>query len=151
MNFATQFRLWRKTRQPYPNHCYGSDPNRNFNSSWMTIGASDNPCADTYAGPRPFSEPETRALATFITSALGNRVNAYISLHSYGQYVLFPHGHTTDKAPDFADLNMIGNRIGQAIRKRFGTVFTVGPPPIVLCKCQRIVQKEFNGLMVLCF
>lgn len=99
----------------------------------MVIGSSNNPCSETYAGPRPFSEPETRALAAFITS-LGDRVKAYISLHAYGQFVLFPHGHTAENAPNFEVLNQVGNRTGQAISKRFGTAFTVGPPAVILCK-----------------
>lgn len=104
-----KYRLWRKTRQPHSTLCFGADPNRNFDSSWMTNGTSRNPCGETYGGPRAFSEPETRALSKFITS-LGDRVKAYLSLHSYGQYVLFPHGHTKDKAPDF-DILVSGSGI----------------------------------------
>lgn len=104
-----QYRLWRKTRQPYAQLCFGTDPNRNFNSSWMTNGTSRNPCSDVFGGPRPFSEPETVALAKLITT-LGSRVKAYLSLHSYGQYVLFPYGHTKDKAPHFDILVSTLNR-----------------------------------------
>lgn len=83
----------------------------------MLIGAHDNPCSDLYAGPRPFSEPETAALARLITS-LGTRVKAYLSLHSYGQYVLFPYGHTTQNAPDFEVLSQVGLRTSRALRHR---------------------------------
>lgn len=128
-----QFRLWRKTRQPHSTLCYGADPNRNFNATWMLIGASNNPCSGTFAGPRPFSEPETRALATFIES-LGDRVKVYLSLHSYSQLVLFPHGHSTENAPDFDALSLIGLRTASAIKERFGTEYNVGAPPVILCK-----------------
>lgn len=97
----------------------------------MIIGASQNPCAETYAGPRAFSEPETLALAKFL---LQWNAKAYLSLHSYGQFVLFPYGHTTKNAPDFEILSQIGLRTGRAIRQRYGTEFVVGPPPVVLCE-----------------
>lgn len=97
----------------------------------MLIGASPNPCDETYAGPRAFSEPETTALAKFI---LKWGAKAYLSLHSYGQYILFPHGHTTKNPPDFEVLSQVGLRTGRAIRQRYGTEFTVGPPPVVLCE-----------------
>lgn len=111
---SIKFRLWRKTRQPHSTLCFGADPNRNFDSSWMTNGTSRNPCGETYGGPQAFSEPETRSLSRFITS-LGARVKAYLSLHSYGQYVLFPHGHTKDKAPDF-DVLVSGSVILRQLR-----------------------------------
>lgn len=46
--------------------CYGIDPNRNYDAQWMNEGASSSPCNDFYAGPKPFSEPETKALAKFL-------------------------------------------------------------------------------------
>lgn len=49
--------------------CEGVDPNRNFNIHWgeeKVAGASLDPCHDTYAGPRAFSEPETKAISDYI-------------------------------------------------------------------------------------
>ncbi|KAK2155060.1 hypothetical protein LSH36_250g02024 [Paralvinella palmiformis] len=58
-----QDRMWRKTRNPHDednsNPCVGADPNRNFDFMWMYVGASDNPCDSTFAGPYAHSEPET--------------------------------------------------------------------------------------------
>lgn len=83
----TTDRMWRKTRQPTSSLCFGTDPNRNFDYLWFTGGASNNPCSETYAGPNAFSEPETRALSTYYDSMHKN-VSAYISFHSYGQYLM---------------------------------------------------------------
>lgn len=47
-------------------------------------GASQNPCSETYAGPEPFSEPETAALRDFL-APIGRQINVYLSFHSYGQ------------------------------------------------------------------
>lgn len=58
-------------------------------------GASSNPCSETFAGPEPFSEPETVALYEFL-EPLASRINMYLSFHSQGQYILFPYGHTYD-------------------------------------------------------
>jgi hypothetical protein len=55
----------------------GVDLNRNFNSGWRRQGRSGDP---EYAGPRPFSEPETR-LAARIVHAL--EPAATIWFHQY--------------------------------------------------------------------
>ena len=45
----TSKRLWRKTRTPNQGSaCVGTDPNRNWKPGWGTVGASKNPCANTY-------------------------------------------------------------------------------------------------------
>jgi len=125
----TNNRLWRKTRQPHSFLCYGADPNRNFNSSWNSIGSSSNPCAQIYAGPHAFSEPETLALSKFIAKS-GAKV--YLSLHSYGQYVLYPRGHTSDRIPNYDTVREIGIKTAEAFERRYGNKFTVGAPPEVL-------------------
>lgn len=66
-------------------------------------GASQNPCSETYAGPEPFSEPETRALSDFI-GALDHEIDIYLAFHSYGHYILFPYGHTIEPAENVDDL-----------------------------------------------
>lgn len=52
-------------------------------------GASHDPCSDTFAGPKGFSEPETLALSEFISTF--DNVKLFLSLHSYGQLLLFPY------------------------------------------------------------
>lgn len=92
-------RNWRKTRSPVSLICNGVDPNRNFAHNWLIKdetgdeGASRAPCSDTYAGPNPFSEPETIALENYL---LRNRekFDVYLSFHSYAHQILFPFGHT---------------------------------------------------------
>lgn len=89
---GTVARMWRKTRQPYGT-CYGADPNRNFGFHWNEEGASSNPCADTYAGPTAFSEPETIVVRDLMHS-LADRGVMYLTIHSYGNYLLYPWGWT---------------------------------------------------------
>lgn len=94
---GTLARMWRKTRQPYEylgQTCYGADPNRNFDFHWNEEGASSNPCSDTYAGPYAFSEPEAVVVRDLMHS-LSDRGIMYLTIHSYGNYLLYPWGWTS--------------------------------------------------------
>ncbi|XP_075983745.1 carboxypeptidase B-like [Anticarsia gemmatalis] len=89
----TNERLWRKTRSINPLNatCIGVDANRNFDASFNTVGVSSNPCAITYPGITPFSEPETGYIRDIMAEYL-NRIQIYMNIHSYGNYVLFGFG-----------------------------------------------------------
>lgn len=74
--------------------------NRNFPFNWMiNNGASDNPCSSSFAGPAPFSEPEVLALSNFVNEH-ASEIQIYISFDSYGQYIIFPFGHSSEPAPN---------------------------------------------------
>lgn len=53
-------------------------------------------CTDTYSGPEPFSEKETRALMDFYAT-IADKVDAYIAFHSAAELLLYPMGHTISK------------------------------------------------------
>ncbi|CAG9767406.1 unnamed protein product [Ceutorhynchus assimilis] len=118
-------RLWRKNRRG-SGRCAGIDLNRNFGYRWGGTGASKNPCAETYGGSGPFSEPETAAVQSFMSNA-NAKWKAYISFHSYGQYILYPWGYNRVVPPDYKDLELVGQRAAQAIRNAGGPSYTVGP------------------------
>ena len=65
-------------------------------------GSSSNACSDTYHGGSALSEPETKALDTAVKNT--PNVVAFISLHSYSQYILLPWGYTTTKPSDYTTL-----------------------------------------------
>jgi hypothetical protein len=88
-------------------------------------GASKVPCSDLYAGPRPFSEPETQAIEDYMKLHHG-KFDVYISFHSYGHYFLFPYGGTIEKAPNFDELEAIGNATRDDLATYDGIVYTVG-------------------------
>lgn len=121
----TTNRLWRKTRTQYSIFCYGADPNRNWPYQWMTGGASNQPCSDTYGGPAPLSEPSTLSTSNFIRS-IGRNLEAYISLHSYSQMLLLPYGHTTAHLDNYDELMLIGRQAIQDLSRRYGTQYVVG-------------------------
>lgn len=51
--------------------CVGVDTDRNWDYRWGEMDSSNDPCADNYAGPHPFSEPETRAVSEFLAEHRG--------------------------------------------------------------------------------
>ena len=67
----------------------GTDLNRNYPFHWGGEGSSRDPCDETFAGPSALSEPESTSVTKLIL-ANKSRMKAYITLHSYGQYFLYP-------------------------------------------------------------
>ncbi|XP_053316383.1 mast cell carboxypeptidase A-like [Spea bombifrons] len=121
----TEDRMWRKNRKPN-DKCVGTDLNRNFNISWNSVGTSDNPCYDDYAGSGPVSEVETQALTAYIRENLSS-IKAYISFHSYGQMLMYPYGFTKKKPPNHKKLKKISGAAVKALSGLYGTNYTYGP------------------------
>ncbi|MFI9503704.1 M14 family zinc carboxypeptidase [Nocardia sp. NPDC052566] len=82
----------------------GIDLNRNFTMRWGDD--SNNPCAQTYQGPRAASEPETKTIQQLYANLFTNQRPAgggdvpktakgvVIDLHSYGNYGIIPTAAT---------------------------------------------------------
>ncbi|XP_018421865.1 PREDICTED: carboxypeptidase A1-like [Nanorana parkeri] len=118
-------RMWRKTRSINAgSSCVGVDPNRNWNAGFGGPGSSGNPCAETYHGPYPHSEPEVNAIVDFIL-AHGN-VKAMLTIHSYSQMLLFPYGYTKNLAADHQELNELAKEAADALASLHGTRYTYG-------------------------
>lgn len=49
-----------------------------------------------------------------------------MSLHSYGQYILYPWGYDRKVPPDYSDLDRVGRAMAQAMKKTGGQTYTVG-------------------------
>lgn len=121
----TRDRLWRKNRRRNT-FCMGVDLNRNYGYKWGGQGASRQPCAETFAGAGPFSEPETKAVENFLTTSAGN-FKASLFFHSYGQYILYPWGYDRKVPPDHEELDRVGKEAAAAIKRANGHDYTVGP------------------------
>ncbi|XP_006609652.1 carboxypeptidase B-like isoform X2 [Apis dorsata] len=124
----TKDRLWRKNRKrSVGSLCTGVDLNRNFGYRWGGLGTSKDPCREIYAGSGPFSEPETNAIRYFFEASSAN-FKAYLTFHSYGQYVLYPWGYDKRVPPDYADLDSVGKQVSTAMRKadEARSAYTVG-------------------------
>ena len=97
----------------------GIDLNRNSSFEWGND--STNPCAETYQGPSGASEPETEAVEDWLRAlhpdqrgenaddaAPDDARDVFITLHSYGEYIIIPWGYTSDVAPNDAALRDLG-------------------------------------------
>ncbi len=110
---------------PTPANQLGTDLNRNHSWHWnCCAGSSADPCAQTYHGAGPASEPETVALQGHLVSIFpdqrGDHRNAeapldatgiLVTLHSYGRLVLWPWGDVFPAPPNGADLELLGTKL----------------------------------------
>jgi carboxypeptidase T len=119
--------LWRKNTDNSDGclvaNAYGVDLNRNYDFKWGDAGASLNPCNEVYLGRSAASEPETEALQAYLSSIYPDRrgpsdgdaapddtSGLLITLHSYGQLVLWPWGWTSAPAPNAAQFQTLGRK-----------------------------------------
>jgi hypothetical protein len=81
----------RRGRRRFVRHnARGVDLNRNFPSYWGRFGLSRLLLWRVYRpGTRPASEPEVRAIVSFLKGAMVDRA---VSFHSFGGMVLYPYG-----------------------------------------------------------
>ncbi|KAL1117211.1 hypothetical protein AAG570_004538, partial [Ranatra chinensis] len=122
----TKDRFWRKNRANTTNsRCRGVDLNRNFDVYFGGLGTSRNPCDETFVGKGPFSEAESRALRDYALR-IKNRIKLYITLHSYGQYLLYPWGYDNVLPNDWKDLDRLARMAERALSSVYGTRYQVG-------------------------
>ncbi|CAH0725664.1 unnamed protein product, partial [Brenthis ino] len=117
-------RMWRKNRAWYRGQCVGVDLNRNFSYGWGGKGSSDNPVNAFYRGPKAFSEPESCAMRDILVSSIPFKV--YITLHSYGQVILFPYAYRDELCPDYVRLLEGATIMSKAIHETSGNTYKVG-------------------------
>ncbi|KAH8344787.1 hypothetical protein KR067_007394 [Drosophila pandora] len=103
---------WLQQKQHGPEKvCYGVDLDRNWLYHWGKRGSSKAPCNEFYAGPAPFSEPETKAVSDFLMD-YRTQIKLYISLQAYGQVVSYPvkanSTFNAERLDDFLDVAMVG-------------------------------------------
>lgn len=101
---------------------WGTDLNRNFSYKWIDNSGDTDPCTETYKGPAAASEPEVQAIASFAAAVLpdqnGDGIAApetanglFISLHSFGQYVMWPWAYTSTPTPNSIQLQTLGRHL----------------------------------------
>ncbi|XP_053677487.1 uncharacterized protein LOC128727583 [Anopheles nili] len=115
-------RLWRKNRYSGYEFCSGVDLNRNFPFRWSYTSHS---CTDGYAGHAPGSEQETQALM-LLMGHYARSIKVYLSVHSCGNYILYPYGYDYVPAPNAAALHLLGMQAAQAVKDIGGPEFEVG-------------------------
>ncbi|AKU19259.1 M14 family zinc carboxypeptidase [Luteipulveratus mongoliensis] len=111
----------------------GIDLNRNADVSWNNPDQG-GPCDETFSGKAAASEPELQGLQGFFSTLYADKrandwtspadpdtTGTFITLHSYGNYVIYPWGHTNDASPDKAKLKAIGDKYAASNGYQVGT------------------------------
>lgn len=124
---------------PTVSNQHGVDINRNHSFLWGGVGTSSNACDQTYKGVSAASEPETQALQTLMGQLFADNRGPNITdaaplttpgmmltLHSYGNLVLIPWGHTNTASPNNTGLR------NTAFRLNYYNGYTAGQPGQVL-------------------
>ncbi|EGT43988.1 hypothetical protein CAEBREN_32183 [Caenorhabditis brenneri] len=132
-------RQWRKNRAP--ENCTGTGPfqtdlccegvdlNRNYDIGFSHNNYPfNNPCSDEFQGPRPFSEPESRAVRDFVMSSeIYGRLYALVSMHTHGQLWILPYNYHKRTYPqDFKDLETLANKAADRVFAYRETKYRVG-------------------------
>lgn len=99
--------------------------NRNWNLKWG-VGASVNPCSETYMGPTAFSEPETRGLQNMMRQV--GDIDLFITFHSFGQTILYPWGWTVRPPANVRMLKRVARKFADTVRQvsNGSTVYEIG-------------------------
>ncbi|PIC50817.1 hypothetical protein B9Z55_001571 [Caenorhabditis nigoni] len=130
-------RLWRKNRSPEvcrpslwggEKCCQGVDLNRNFRFHWAERGSSYEPCSNIYHGEEVFSEPETKAIRNFLaTPDMKDRLDAFVTLHSYAQLWIYPYSHEEQNYPeDIGELRKTARKAINRLSRVYGTNYRMG-------------------------
>ena len=93
----------------------GVDPNRNYGGLWGGPGADTNPLTQTYRGPQPFSEPESRNVKAVVSR---HQVMSLITNHTTAALVLRAPGLAMLGDP--VDENRGYKELGDAMAKENG-------------------------------
>ncbi|CAI6369299.1 unnamed protein product [Macrosiphum euphorbiae] len=139
-------RLWRKNRvETSNNSCIGIDLNRNWNFDWYSENSGENCCSACYQGPTPNSELEIKAIIQFILNKL-TKIKGFITLHSYGQAIVFPWAYTRDHIKDYEKLQNIATSMSLKIFKKTSNIYTVGPASTVLYRASGTSIDWMKGI-----
>ena len=103
--------------------CKGVDLNRNFAQGYG-IGASKKPCSDVYKGTKPFSEKESMAIRDHIQNNRG--IQAAVSIHSYGNVLIYPWGYQVKQHPRRKQLRRLASRVRNRIIKKTNETYEIG-------------------------
>ncbi|KFB39441.1 AGAP008070-PA-like protein [Anopheles sinensis] len=122
-----QSRVWRKNRSNQAGGQKGVDINRNFSYKWDKVSndATTDPSEDSYRGPKPFSEIESKFIKRVLV-VLKDYLVLYVDLHSPGNNIVFPWSFSTRKPRDEAKLQAIADAGAAAVKQEAGAEFKVG-------------------------
>ncbi|XP_055628460.1 carboxypeptidase B-like [Toxorhynchites rutilus septentrionalis] len=115
-------RLWRKNRVRLHSECVGVDLNRNFPYAWVNSGTM---CKPYFAGSRPGSELETRAMMNLM-ERFKAAVKLYIAVHTHGEMILWPWGYKVVRCDNWREHDHYAKMASNAIKTAGGKQWRVG-------------------------
>ena len=137
--------FWRKNHNETacPSSNPGIDLNRNSTIFWGEF-SSGSTCSDTYRGPVVASEPETQAIQDYLAAVFADQrpgdlttpapldtEGLFISIHSFGELVLFPweglNVGNDNNAPNHDELAILGRRMAEPTGYDVGRWQLLGP------------------------
>lgn len=79
----------------------GVDLNRNYDYKFAldNSGSSNDPCAEDFRGPHPFSEKETQAVKLYVDTH--PNIVSCVNIHSYGNAWIYPFNYVHDGSDHF--------------------------------------------------
>jgi len=120
-------RMWRKNLRNNGDGTLGVDLNRNYaGPDWGTPpGSSSSTSSETYHGPTPFSEPETRIIRDLVVGpGRLKHLSGLVTYHSYSQLILYPWGYTEETAPGADEVRRMSEKYRDLITKAGGVSYT---------------------------
>ncbi|XP_026522677.1 carboxypeptidase B-like [Notechis scutatus] len=96
-----------------------------------------NPCESVYCGSSAESEPETKAVTTFIRAHLAS-IKGYITIHAYSQMLLFPYGYTEEEVPIHDKLNKLAKEAVGALHSLHQTEYIYGAIATTIYPCSGV-------------
>lgn len=112
--------LWRKNRLDNQDGSFGVDLNRNYGHKWGhdNSGSSPNTGSETYRGPVPFSEPETRAVKAFCEN---HEFEFILNYHTHGNLLVYPWGYSDQPTEDSTTFRAFANALIKQNKFKAGT------------------------------
>lgn len=91
--------FWRKNRRDNGDGTFGVDLNRNYPYEWAfdNSGSSPNGNSETYRGPSPGSEPETKMVMEFCDA---HEFQIALNYHTFGNLLIYPWGFVDGATED---------------------------------------------------
>jgi len=114
--------LWRKNRRNNGDGTFGVDLNRNYGKFWGfdDIGSSSLTNEQTYRGPAPFSEPETRLMKLFTEQ---HQFVYALNNHSFSNVLIYPYGNEENaQCPDSSSFRNLSEAMCSENHFFYGTV-----------------------------
>ncbi|XP_068142454.1 carboxypeptidase B1 [Drosophila tropicalis] len=118
-------KMWRNTRSPNTEDCFGTNLNRNFDVHWSKgyIEMLD-PCSEHYAGSKPFSEIEAIAIRDLMLDLVRTgQGKMYLSLHSHNESIYYPWVYEGIQRKNHQDLHEIADHGAKAMQGAYQTDF----------------------------